>query len=259
MQLFVVRRCGMFPAGRSSQELLSVCTVIRPHLKSEKKAQEYSSIDSVNNCSMNSSTGSKNKLSSVSATSLSAEEEAFEQCYQQRFRRSPLRAFVDEKIFRRRLGPPLRDSLDSSASGVGSRHGNNSWDSDSGNPYPGSMDHFLNHDDGTSSQSRASVSDEVFETDAKHVRANTTRLPPTPDGKKARKYRAYSTPNTQQVVSSNKSRPTPTLTVPDHEPEAQTDGGSGTRAAITPDILAEIEMYRYMVSGRVINRVTHES
>lgn len=202
--------------------------------------------------------GSKNKLSSVSATSLSAEEEAFEQCYQQRFRKSPMRAFLDEKILRRKHVPQLRDSVESSASRVGSQNDHSSCDSDSGHPYAGSMERFSNQDDGTSSQSRFSVTDEVFETDSKHVRANTTRLPPTPEGKKARKYRAYSTPNTQQVAAKNQLLPAASaLTPPDQESDAQSDGPSTTRTAITPDILAEIEMYRYMVRSCPTETVTH--
>lgn len=251
LQLFTSLHKCMFPCLKLTclTFLPSVCLVIRPHTKSEKKHQEYSSVDSVNN-----STGSKTKLSSVSATSLSAEEEAFEQVYQQRFR-SPLKTFMNEKILRRQQCPQLWDSLDSSASC--NKNGTSSWDSDSGNPCSGSIEHSLNQDDKSSCRSRVSLSDDVFEPDTKHVRSNTSRLPPTPEGKKARKYRAYSTPNTQQVAESSgehKKAVASTLTASDHESDAQSDA----RTAITPDILAEIEQARRIVSHLFVNQVnTH--
>lgn len=231
-----------------------VFAVIRPHLRSDKRLDEYSSLDSVNNCSMESSNGSKNKLSSVSVTSLSAEEEAFEQCYQRRSHRSPLRAFVDDRIFRRRhnIQPARqRDSLDSSASAT-SRLGlhNNAFSSDTDSPNHAAGDRLLSREDRGSSQSHASVADEVFDVDNR--RYLMAKLPPTPETRKVRKHRAFSTPDSHSV-STRDSKPQACIPVPSSHTlstdnsNLANDGAIGGRATITPDILAEIEMYRCMV------------
>lgn len=232
-------------------------TVIRPHLSNELKSDEYSSLDSVNNCSVNSSTTSKNKLSSVSVTSLSAEEEAFEQCYQHQSHRSPLRAFVDDRIFRRRNVQPdrPRHSLESSASAAS--HLSSSYkkagsrDSESPNPGSEAAERALNQDNRTSSLSHTSmIADEVFEADR---RKGKTQLPPTPESKKVRKYRAHSTPNPDLAFAStpDSTNQSPIPTASSHsllDDDSKGSNAAVTRPTITPDILAEIEMYRCMVS-----------
>lgn len=227
--------------------------MIRPHLRNEQKSDEYSSLDSVNNCSVNSSRGSKNKLSSVSVTSLSAEEEAFEQCYQQRCRRSPLRAFVDERLFRHRNVQPdrPRDSLESTASAAShlssSYKKTGSRDSESPNPGSEVAEGLLNQEHRTSSLSHASMADEVFEAERR-----SGQVASRSESKKVRKYRAHSTPNPDLpfVSTTDCANQSPVPLTSSHSllDEEQKGVNGNTRPTITPDILAEIEMYRCMVS-----------
>ena len=221
---------------------------MRPHLKQEQKTrEEYSSVDSVNNChSLNSSTGSKHKLSSQSATSLSAEEEAFERCYQQAIRRSPMRAFMGS-VMRRAKGRGTRSSQDSSASTaspLGSANTDGSGDFDSKERLPSSACCL---EGGAAPRSYACCSDEVFEPEVgSRVKVGKELPPTTQDGKRREKERAKSTPNTQEQGDST-AHAAAAYTSPSERPTPQQIEAA---AAITPDILAEIEMYRYMVRSR---------